>query len=99
MYWRLQQATGATVVTPLGITFEEFLNVDVKSHEQSYVAALDLEKVSHAGFSGEDFGGGRQLLLDFKRVGNNVDFPNRCHIMLIHESAMSITESGVMVSM
>ena len=38
-------------------------------------------------------------MLDFKRVGNNVDRPNRCHVMLIHETAMSITESGVMVSM
>ena len=99
MYWRLQQATGATLVTPVGITFEEFLNIDRYSFDQSYIAALDMEKVSHAGFTGEDLGGGRQLLLDFKRVGTNIDRPNRCHVLLIHETAMSITESGVMVSM
>ena len=51
------------------------------------------------GGGGEDFGGGRQLLLDFKRCGNAADHPTRCHVMLIHETAMSITESGVMVSM
>ena len=99
MYWRLQQATGATLVTPVGITFEEFLNIDEASHNQSFMLALDMEKVSHAGFTGEDTGGGRQLLLDFKRVGDNDDKPNRCHVLLIHETAMSITESGVMVSM
>ncbi len=58
MYWRLQQATGATVVTPLGITFEEFLNIGERG-TQSFIIGLDLEKVSHAGFTGEDFGGGR----------------------------------------
>ena len=56
IYWRLQQATGATIVTPLGITFEEFLNSDQFSSKQSFIIRLDLEKVSHAGFSGEDTG-------------------------------------------
>ena len=97
--WRLKQATGSTVVSPVGITFEEFLNIDASSNKQSFVIGIDMEKVAHAGFTGEDTGGGRQLLLDFKRVGNAADHPHRCHVMLIHETAMSITESGVMVSM
>ncbi len=98
IYWRLQQATGATLVTPIGITFGEFLCNDGLG-TQSFIIGLDCEKVAHAGFTGEDFGGGRQLLLDFKRVGNAADLPSRCHALLIHETAMSITESGVMVSM
>ena len=43
--------------------------------------------------------GGRQLLIDVKRCENNVDNPDRVHVLLIHETAMSVTESGVMVSM
>ena len=63
--------------------------------------ALDVEKVSHAGFTGEDMGGGRQLLIDIKNCGTAAenDHPNRVHVLLIHETAMSVTESGVMVSM
>ena len=44
-------------------------------------------------------GRGRQLLIDVKRCGDNVDHPDRVHVLLIHETAMSVTESGVMVSM
>ena len=84
---------------PLGITFAEFLNTDESSNRKSFLLALDLEKVSHAGFTGEDMGGGRQLLIDVKRCGDNVDHPDRVHVLLIHETAMSVTESGVMVSM
>ena len=58
-----------------------------------------MEKVLHAGYSGEDFGGGRQLLIDVKRCGNSADRPHRVHVLLTHETAMSVTESGVMVSM
>ena len=43
--------------------------------------------------------GGRQLLIDVKRCGDKVDHPDRVHVLLIHETAMSVTESGVMVSM
>ena len=57
----LQQAAGATLLSPLGITFQEFLNTDAESDEKSFIIALDLEKVSHAAFTGEDFGGGRQF--------------------------------------
>ena len=98
MYWRLQQAAGASLLSPLGITFAEFLNTDESSNRQSFIAALDCEKVAHAGFTGEDFGGDRQLLIDFKRCGTNADKPDRVHVLLIHETAMSVTESGVMVS-
>ena len=99
MYWRLQQAAGASLLSPLGITFAEFLNTDESSDRKSFLLALDMEKVSHAGFTGEDMGGGRQLLTDVKRCGNNVDHPDRVHVLLIHKTAMSVTESGVMVSM
>ena len=99
MYWRLQQAAGATLLSPLGITFQEFLNTDDSSNRKSLMLALDMEKVAHAGFTGEDLGGGRQLLIDVKRAGDATDFPNRVHVLLIRETAMSVTESGVMVSM
>ena len=46
-----------------------------------------------------DMGGGRQLLIDVKNCGDADDFPNRVHVLLIHETAMSVTESGAMVSM
>ncbi len=99
MYWRLQQAAGASLLSPLGINFAEFLNTHLSSNRQSFLLALDCEKVSHAGFTGEDFGGGRQLLIDVKRCGTLADCPDRVHVLLIHETAMSVTESGVMVSM
>ena len=62
MYWRLQQAAGASLLSPLGITFAEFLNTDESSDRKSFLLALDIEKVSHAGFTGEDMGGGRNVL-------------------------------------
>ena len=99
MYWRLQQAAGASLLSPLGITFEEFLNLDEVSNRKSFIAAFDLERVSHAGFTGQDFGGGRQLLIDVKNCGDAHESPDRVHVLLIHETAMSVTESGVMVSM
>ena len=82
MYWRLQQAAGATLLSPLGITFAEFLNSDESSNRKSFLLSLDMEKVSHAGFTGEDMGGGRQLLIDVKRCGDNVDHPDRVHVLL-----------------
>ena len=42
MYWRLQQAAGASLLNPLGITFQEFLNTDTSSNRQSFMLALDL---------------------------------------------------------
>ena len=99
MYWRLQQAAGEPLLSPLGITFQEFLNTDESSEKKSFLLALGMEKVDHAGFTREDLGGGRQLLIDVKRCGDATDHPARVHVLLIHETAMSVTESGVMVSM
>ena len=76
-----------------------FLNTDESSERKSLLLALAVDKASHAGFTGEDLGSGRQLLIDVKRCGDNVDHPDRVHVLLIHETAMSVTESGVMVSM
>ena len=39
------------------------------------------------------------MLIDVKNCGDAVDSPDRVHVLLIHETAMSVTESGVMVSM
>ena len=60
-----------------------------------------MKKSPHARFTGGDFGGGRALLLDFKNVGepDDPDKAVRCHVLLVHQTAMSITESGVLVSM
>ena len=99
MYWRLQQAAGATLFSPLGITFQEFLNTDESSRKKSFLLSTDCENVPHAGLTGEDLGGGQQLLIDVKQCGDALDHPNRVHVLLIHETAMSVTESGVMVSM
>ena len=86
-------------LSPIGITFEEFLNQDTNTGERNFLIGQDLETVVHAGFTGEDFGGGCAFLLDVKHCGDGTDLPSRCHILLVHETAMSITESGVMVSM
>ena len=99
MYWRLQQAAGATLLSPHGITFQEFLNTDESSEKKSFLLALDMEKVPHAGCTGEALEGGRQMLIEVKRCGNHADHPARVHVLLIHETAMRVTESGVMVSM
>ena len=101
MLYRLKCAAGNAdaYISPLGITHEEYPNVDGHSLERNFIVGQCCEKVPHAGFTGEDFGGGRALLLDFKGLGSAADHPTRCHVLLIHETAMSITESGVMVSM
>ncbi len=95
MLWRLKQATGNAdaYIPPLGITYQEYLHTDVHSVERNYLVDQDCEKVPHAGLTGEDFGGGRTLLLDFKGLGTSAaaDHPARCHVPLIHETAMSIT--------
>ena len=48
---------GATIVSPLGITFEEILNTHLSSNKKSFVCALDMPKVVHVGFTGEDADG------------------------------------------
>ena len=37
--------------------------------------------------------------IDVKNCGDDDNIPSRVHVLLIHETAMSVTESGVMVSM
>ena len=60
MYYRLKCAAGNhdAYLSPIGITFEEFLNNDTNTGERNFIIGQDLEKVAHAGFTGEDFGGG-----------------------------------------
>ena len=101
MFYRLKCAAGNhdSYLTPIGITMQEYLNNDINTSQRNFIIGQDLEMVPHAGFTGEDFGGGRAFLLDVKHLGDGSDLPARCHILLVHETAMSITESGVMVSM
>ena len=54
-----------TYISPVGITYQEYLNEDTHTGERSFIIGQSTEKVMHAGFTGEDFGGGRALLLDF----------------------------------
>ena len=86
-------------VMPIGINYFEFLNIDARSEKRSFIYATDMEKVSNAGYSGEDFGGSRALLIDMKNVGTSIvaSQATRCHVLMVHEAAMSISESGVTV--
>ena len=65
------------------MTYQEFLNIDTTSGKRSFIYATDMENVVSCGFTGEDFGGGRALLIDMTGVGT---------------AAMSISESGVQVT-
>ena len=105
LWFALQKAAGVqgSSIAPLGMTYQEFLNTDTRTGKRSFIYATEMEKVISAGFSGEDFGGGRALLIDMKNVGT--DGPGaentratRCHVLLVHEAAMSISESGVQVT-
>ena len=48
-------------LSPIGITFEEFLNQDTNTRARSFLIGQDLETVAHAGVTGEDFGGGARF--------------------------------------
>ena len=63
MYYRLKCAAGNhdAYLSPIGITFEEFLNKDSNTGERNFLIGQDLEVVAHAGFTGEDFGGGKSI--------------------------------------
>ena len=74
---------------------KEFLNRDTETNRKLFVLAMDLEKALEAGYSGVDTGGGKALLFDVKGMGNTV---TRCDIIMHHEAAISILESGVTVS-
>ena len=103
MFHRLKCAAGNddAYISPIGITLEEFLGTDAYTGERNLILGQDLEKSKHASWTGADFGGGRALLLDFKGVGTSVATTQakRCHVLILHESAVSITESGCLVSM
>ena len=60
-----------------------------------FALATDLEKVLEAGYSGVDTGGGKALLFDVKNMGTDA---KRCDVIMHHEAAISIMESGVQVS-
>ena len=103
LWFALQKAAGVvgSNLAPLGMTYQEFLNTDTRGNKRSFIFATDMEKVINAGFSGEDFGGGRALLIDMKGVGTHgteSTEATRCHVLLVHEAAMSISESGVQVT-
>ena len=52
MYYRLKCAAGNhdAYLSPIGITFEEFLNTDENTRERDFIIGQDLELVAHAGF-------------------------------------------------
>ena len=65
------------------------------------VMSQDTGKTLDAGYNGEDFGGGRALLLKCKGVGPALDdtkHAKKVYCLNVHEAAWSITDSGVQVS-
>ena len=77
-WFALQKAAGVvgTSVMPIGTTNDEFLCI-AASGKRSFVYATDQDNMAHAGYSGEDFGGGRALLSDMKNVGTEGDTRTR----------------------
>ncbi len=81
-------------------TFAMPLTFEYTLKDGTFIICPEMERVSHAGSTGAAMGGGRTLLLDFKNVGTKSGVsPTRCHVLLIHETEVSITESGALVSM
>ena len=78
----------------IGISLDEYLNTGGPKRKL-FALAMDLEKVLEAGYSGVDTGGGKALLFDVKGMGEAV---KRCDVIMHHEAAISIMESGVQVS-
>ena len=74
-YHNLLKAAGLwdSQLASTSITHEEFLGISKSSERQIFCIAQDTEKVLEAGYSSEDFGGGRALLLEFKGVGPAFD--------------------------
>ena len=102
-YYNLLKAAGllGSQMASTSITHEEFLGISKSSERQIFAICQDTEKVLEAGYSGEDFGGGRALLLEFKGVGPATDpteHAKKVHVLIVHEAAVSITDSGVQVS-
>ena len=103
MYHNLQKAIGilGSQMASTSISMFEFLNTSPDTERRAFILAADLEKVLEAGYSGADFGNGNALLLEFKGVGDataQATHASRVHILVVHEAAVSITDSGVQVS-
>ena len=96
LYLNLVKAAGklGSNLDSIGISLKEFLNAG-DADRKLFALAMDLEKVLEAGYSGVDTGGGKALLFDVKGMGLTT---GRCDIMMHHEAAISIMESGVQVS-
>ena len=65
------------------------------------VKSSQAQELLEAGNSGDDFGGGRALLLEFKGIGPALDdtkHAKKVHVLIVHEASVSITDSGVQVS-
>ena len=78
----------------IGISLDEYLNAgDAK--RKLFALSMDLERVLEAGYSGVDTGGGKALLFDVKGM---TDAVKRCDVIMHHEAAISIMESGVQVT-
>ena len=97
LYLNLVKAAGKLggSIESIGITLEEFLNASIDPSRKLFALSMDLEKVLEAGYSGVDTGGGKALLFDVKNMGSDVA---RADIIMHHEAAISIMESGVQVS-
>ena len=59
-----------------------------------FALSMDVERVLEAGYSGIDTGSGKALLFDIKGMVGAA----RVDILMHHEAAISIMESGVQVS-
>ena len=99
LYLNLVKAAGklGSSIESIGITLEEFVNASTAADGASrklFALSMDLEKVLEAGYSGVDTGGGKALLFDVKNMGD----VKRCDIIMHHEAAISILDSGVQVS-
>ena len=103
MYHNLQKAVGilGSQLASTSITHQEFLNVSYNSERKAFAISSDLERVLEAGYSGIDLGNGNAMILEFKGVGDptsDATHAKRVHVLLVHEAAVSITDSGVQVS-
>ena len=96
LYLNLVKAAGklGSSLESIGITLEEFLNASSNASRKLFALSMDLEKVLEAGYSGVDTGSGKALLFDVKNMGD----VKRCDIIMHHEAAISILDSGVQVS-
>ena len=68
--------------------------------KKAYALGFELERVLEAGYTGRDTGGGKALLFDVRKMGSSeTDMAKRVDVLMHHEAAISIYDSGVQVSM